>query len=64
MSLDELSVKETPTGYWVVQSGDIELPGAITRAAAEAECEVLRQIRTRAANATKRTGQPERERAS
>jgi hypothetical protein len=48
MRLGELSVGQTPTGYWVIKSGDIELSGAITRAAAEAECEVLRRIRERA----------------
>jgi hypothetical protein len=61
MALQELSVKETHTGYWVIQSGDVELSGAITRAAAEAECEVLRRIRTRAECAPERTdGVPER----
>ena len=48
MSPDELSIKETATGYWVIQSGDVELSGAITRAGAEAECEVVRGIRRRA----------------
>jgi hypothetical protein len=49
MALEELSVRQTATGYWVIQSGEIELSGAITRKAAEAECEVLRQIRLRGA---------------
>jgi hypothetical protein len=48
MALEELSVKQTSTGYWVIQSGNIDLSGAITRAAAEAECDVLRRIRERA----------------
>jgi hypothetical protein len=48
MPLEKLSVRQTPTGYWVITSGEIELSGAITRAAAEAECDVLRRIRERA----------------
>ena len=60
MALEELSVKETNTGYWVIQSGNVELCGAITRAAAEAECEILRRIRARAASLPDR---PEHERA-
>jgi hypothetical protein len=54
MALEELSVKQTSTGYWVVHSGEIELQGAITRAAAEAECDVLRRIRRRASNQPQR----------
>jgi hypothetical protein len=48
MTPEPLTVKQTATGYWVVQSGDVELRGAITQEAAEAERATLVALRERA----------------
>jgi hypothetical protein len=45
----QLSVKQTPTGYWVVQSGSEQISGAVTRQAAESERELMRRLRRRTA---------------
>jgi hypothetical protein len=39
-----LSIKQTPTGYWVVERGGVSIAGATTRRAAEAERELLRRL--------------------
>jgi hypothetical protein len=39
-----LTIKQTRTGYWVVQRGDVSIAGAMTRKAAEAERELLRRL--------------------
>lgn len=44
---EPLTVKETATGYWFVQRGAVELVGAITREAAEAERELILRLRER-----------------
>jgi hypothetical protein len=57
----QLTVKQTPTGYWVVQSGSEQLSGAVTRQAAEAERELMRRLRRRTADM--RAKSPRRPRA-
>ncbi len=47
---EQLTVEQTPTGYWVVQSGSKQIAGALTRQAAEAERELMRRLRTRTAS--------------
>ena len=47
MNLEPLTIKQTATGYWIVQSGGTELSGAVTRAAAEAERDLLKRLRAR-----------------
>jgi hypothetical protein len=41
---EQLTIKRTPTGYWIVQRGDVQLAGAMTRRGAESERELLRQL--------------------
>jgi hypothetical protein len=53
-----LTVRQTPTGYWVVQSGSEQISGAVTRQAAEAERELMRRLRRR--TATMRSAAPRR----
>ena len=47
MQSEPLTVKQTPTGYWVVQRGAVQLAGAPTRRAAEAERDLLDRLRSR-----------------
>jgi len=44
---EQLTIKQTPTGYWSVQRGATHLAGAATRKGAEAERELLRRISNR-----------------
>ena len=44
-----LTIKQTRTGYWVVQRGAVPIAGAMTRQAAEAERELLRRLGDRSA---------------
>ena len=46
----QLTVRQTATGYWIVQSGSEQIAGAVTRQAAEAERELMRRLRRRTAN--------------
>jgi hypothetical protein len=39
-----LTIKQTSTGYWVVQRDGVSVAGAMTRKAAEAERELLRRL--------------------
>jgi len=57
----QLTVKQTATGYWVVQSGSEQIAGAVTRQAAEAERELMRRLRRRTADM--RSTSPRRPRA-
>jgi hypothetical protein len=57
----QLTVKRTATGYWVVQSGAEPISGAVTRQAAEAERELMRRLRRRTADM--RAKSPRRPRA-
>jgi hypothetical protein len=47
MERERLSVRRTATGYWVVARGSVTLTGAVTRAAAEAERDLLERLRER-----------------
>ncbi len=38
---EQLTIKQTPTGYWSVQRGATHLAGAATRKGAEAERDLL-----------------------
>jgi hypothetical protein len=44
---ERLTIKQTATGYWVVQRGSVHLAGALTREAAEAELKLLERLRRR-----------------
>jgi hypothetical protein len=44
---ERLTIKQTSTGYWVVQRGGVHLAGALTREAAEAELRLLERLRAR-----------------
>ena len=47
MQQERLTIKQTATGYWVVQRGSVHLAGALTREAAEAELRLLERLRDR-----------------
>jgi hypothetical protein len=44
---ERLTIKQTATGYWVVEQGSVQLAGAMTRAAAEAERDLRNRLRDR-----------------
>ena len=44
---EQLTIKQTPTGYWSVQRGATHLTGAATRKGAEAERDLLKRISNR-----------------
>jgi hypothetical protein len=44
---EPLTIRQTATGYWVVQRGAVHLAGGITREAAEAERQLLERLRDR-----------------
>jgi hypothetical protein len=44
MQPPRLTIKQTPTGYWTVQRGSVQLAGAMTRTAAERERDMLRRL--------------------
>ncbi len=44
---DQLTIRQTHTGYWSVQRGAVHLTGAMTRKGAEAEREMLRRLGSR-----------------
>jgi hypothetical protein len=48
---EKLTVRQTASNYWVVESGTLELAGSLTRKGAEAERELMRRLRRRAAEA-------------
>ncbi|HEV2975705.1 MAG TPA: hypothetical protein VGX69_12055 [Solirubrobacteraceae bacterium] len=58
---EQLTVRQSSRNYWVVRSGGNELSGGITRQAAEAERELVRRLRQRAAQI--RSSAPRRPRA-
>ncbi len=41
---EQLTIKQTPTGYWSVQRGATHLAGAATRKGAEAERDLIKRI--------------------
>jgi hypothetical protein len=58
---EKLTVRQSASNYWVVRSGSVEIAGAVTREAAEAERELTRRLRLRAAKM--RSTAPRRPRA-
>jgi hypothetical protein len=42
-----LTIAQTPTGYWAVRRGSIQLATALTRSAAEAERELFARLARR-----------------
>jgi hypothetical protein len=44
---EQLTIKQTPTGYWSVQRGATHLAGAATRKGAEAERDLLKRLSSR-----------------
>lgn len=50
MQQQQLTVKQTATGYWVVKRGTVELAGALTRQAAEAERDLMRLLGDRSSH--------------
>jgi hypothetical protein len=44
---DQLKIKQTATGYWIVERGAVQLAGGMTRSAAEAERDLVNQLRGR-----------------
>jgi len=51
---DQLTIRQTPTGYWSVQRGATHISGAMTRKGAEAERELLRRLNSRRDRRTSR----------
>ncbi len=51
---ERLIIRQTHTGYWIVQRGDVHLAGAMTRKGAEAERELLRSLDARRVRRTAR----------
>ena len=47
MQKERLTIRQTATGYWVVQRGSVHLTGAVTRKGAEAERELLERLHAR-----------------
>lgn len=47
MRVERLTIKQTATGYWVVQQGGTHVASAMTRKAAEAERDLLNELRAR-----------------
>lgn len=56
MQAESLTIKQTATGYWVVQQGGVHLAGAMTREGAEAERDLLTRLRTRSVRRLDRRG--------
>jgi hypothetical protein len=44
---EQLTITQTPTGYWSVRRGATHITGAMTRKGAEAERDLLRQLGSR-----------------
>jgi hypothetical protein len=51
---EQLTIKQTRTGYWSVQRGSVHMVGAMTRKGAEAERELLRRLGRRRVRRTAR----------
>ena len=47
MTSPNLKIQQTPTGYWAVQRGAVEVASAMTRKGAEAERELLARLTDR-----------------
>jgi hypothetical protein len=61
---ERLTIGRTPTGYWVVQEGAVDLAGALTRKAAEAERDLRERLRARARASARALRRPTHERAA
>jgi hypothetical protein len=46
-STKQLTISQTPTGYWTVQRGEVHLAGSMTRRGAEAERDLLLRLGSR-----------------
>ena len=57
MQAERLTIKQTATGYWVVERGAVQLAGATTRRAAEAERDLLNRLRDRSVRRLSRRGE-------
>jgi hypothetical protein len=58
---EQLTIRQTPTGYWSVQRGAVHVVGAPTRSGAEAERELLRRLSaSRPSRPSRRGGAPQR----
>jgi hypothetical protein len=55
---EQLTIRQTRTGYWSVQRGSVHLAGAMTRKGAEAERELLRRLGKRRVRRTARPPRP------
>ncbi|HEV2981175.1 MAG TPA: hypothetical protein VGX51_07060 [Solirubrobacteraceae bacterium] len=44
---EQLKIKQTATGYWVVERGAVQVASGMTRSAAEAERDLLDRLRVR-----------------
>lgn len=44
---EQLTITQTPTGYWSVRRGSTHITGAMTRAGAEAERDLLSRLGSR-----------------
>ncbi len=54
---EQLTIKQTRTGYWSVQRGTVHVSGAMTRKGAEAERDLLKRL---SARRVRRTARPSR----
>jgi hypothetical protein len=57
---ERLTIKQTATGYWVVERGAVQLAGATTRRAAEAERDLLNRLRDRSVRRLSQPGEASR----
>jgi hypothetical protein len=57
---ERLTIGRTATGYWVVQRGSVDLAGALTRKAAEAERELRERLHNRGRLRGRRVRRPVR----
>lgn len=49
---EQLTIKQTRTGYWSVQRGSVHVAGAMTRKGAEAERDLLQRLKSRSVRRT------------
>jgi hypothetical protein len=47
MPSEQLTIRQTPTGYWTVQRGGVHVAGSTTRRGAEAERELMMRLARR-----------------
>jgi hypothetical protein len=57
---ERLTIKQTATGYWVVECGAVQLAGATTLKAAEAERDLVNRLRERRVRRIARRGEAPR----